>query len=374
MEHIRVLSEEIGVRMAGSPEQEEAVAYAQEQLRGWGYEVQVQPFQATGNLLRDVTVAVAGGEPIEGAAFSGSATGAASGLLIDAGTGREEDFPPDATAAIVLVQRQDVRFSDMAARSLAAGASALVIANSQPGPFQGGFEQEVGLPVITIGQEDGQSLRDRLAAGQIEVTATVSEPRTVRAYNVIARPPGGTCTTISGGHIDSVPWAPGANDNASGSALVLELARVASVAGLSGHCFALFGAEEEGLLGSAFFVSSMSAEQRSALEAYYNYDVVAGNAPPMAIGSQELLDRAGPLAVDLGLDVELSSKTDEIGSDHRSFLDGGVPSLMLTTPDFERIHTPGDVVANLGPAFLEGIAQLGLALLAGESGLPPPPP
>jgi len=75
------------------------------------------------------------------------------------------------------------------------------------------------------------------------------------------------------------------------------------------------------------------------------------------------MNRAGVRAAALGVDVQTSNETRDIGSDHLSFLDANIPALMLTTPDFERIHTPDDTFANLEPAFLDEVAALAFALL-----------
>ena len=365
LEHIRVLSVEIGSRPAGSAQEAAAIAYAREQFERWGYRVDVQPFPVSSDLLRAASLTVEGPERQEFQAvpFLGAAPGAVSGPLLDAGTGRQEEVPADATGAVLLIQRRDVPFVDMAQRARNAGAVAVIVANREPGLFRAGFRTPVDLPVIAIDQADGEVLRGLLAAGPRAASVVVEEGRQVTAHNVIARPEASACRTVSGGHYDSVPAAPGANDNASGSAMVLELARAAAAAGLSGHCFALFGAEEAGLLGSRFFVAELTEEERGTLAAVFNYDVVATDVPPLVLGSAQLLDRAEGLAMRTGLDIQLSPSLRGISSDHLSFLEAGIPALMLTTPGFARIHTAGDTVANLEPTFLETIANLGFALL-----------
>jgi len=371
LEHIRALSVEIGIRPAGSPEEQEAIDYAREQFESWGYDVEVQTFTAAGpDILRLTTVDVEQPEQRHLAAigFRGGGTGDVSGRLVDAGTGREEEFPPDAAGAIVLIQRQDVLFVDMAQRAQQAGAVAAVVANKEPGLFRGEIDLPTELPVVAISQEDGQALQALLAAGPVEVSLSVKAE--VTAHNVIARPEGSACRTLSGGHFDSVPWAAGATDNASGSALVLELARAAAAAHLSGNCFILFAAEEIGLEGSEYFVSQLSVAEHAALQAVFNYDVVGGNAQPLLVGSAELMDRARVLAEGLGVSVQTSNETRDIGSDHLSFLDANIPALMLTTPDFERIHTPDDTFANLEPTFLGEVAELAFALLREVAGAP----
>ena len=89
------------------------------------------------------------------------------------------------------------------------------------------------------------------------------------AYNVIAKPKGAaSCDTVSGGHYDSVPVTGGADDNAAGTASVLELARVVAAMKLTArHCFALFSAEEFGLFGSKAYVEQLIAGPSGRLSA-----------------------------------------------------------------------------------------------------------
>lgn len=356
-----MISQEIGSRPAGSEAEQAAIGYAGDLFEAYGYDVEVQSFVVDApDSWRLATLAAGAIGDVTAITLHGSATANVSGPLVDAGTGQAASFPADAAGAIVLVQRLDVTFNDMARRAEDAGAAGVIIANNEPGGFIGRLEPASALPVVAIDQADGEALRTAIATAPLTVDLAVQALRDVTAFNVIARPPSGVCRTISGGHYDSVPWAPGANDNASGAGLVLELARAAASAGLSGHCFALWGAEELGLFGSAAFAERLSEADRDALEAYYNYDVVAGDEPPLVTGSPELIDRAQALApaeLQTGLDPR------DIGSDHISFLDAGVPALLVTTPAFDLIHTPSDTLEHLEPTFLGELAALGLALL-----------
>lgn len=364
LEHIRALSVDIGARLAGSAQEGEAVDYARERFEGWGYRVEVQPFTVSGpgvTRFSSLVVEEPVGQELRAVAFEGSGSGEVRGRLVDAGTGEEEAYPPETLGAVVLVQRGDVLFADMARRAQQAGAAGVVVANKEPGLFRGAVEPATALPMIAIDQSSGEALRALLAQGAVEVSFSV--PTGVSGRNVIARPQSGPCRTLSGAHYDTVPWAAGANDNASGAGLVLELARATAALGLSSHCFVLFGAEEEGLLGSERFVAQMGEAERAALRAYFNYDVVAGDAPPRLLGSPDLLERAAALAAQAGLPVERDGDPLEIASDHRAFLDAGIPTLLLTTPDFGRIHTAEDTAANLRPTFLGAVAELGFALL-----------
>ncbi|SNR41678.1 M20/M25/M40 family metallo-hydrolase [Blastococcus mobilis] len=74
---------------------------------------------------------------------------------------------------------------------------------------------------------------------------------------------------------DSVLAGPGINDNGSGSAAILEVAEnIAKVKPSNTVRFAWWGAEELGLLGSAHYVNSLSAEQKEDIGLYLNFDMV----------------------------------------------------------------------------------------------------
>jgi aminopeptidase YwaD len=372
IEHIRVLSEEIGRRPSGTDAADEAVDYARGLLEGWGYAVEVQEFTATAGpgVFLQTTVDVTSPEPREIPAFlfDGSGSGDIAAPLIDAGTGLPEEFPADANGAVVLLQREDVPFADMAQRALDAGASAMVVANKEGGGFRGVLDPPSVLPSVAIPKADGDALRELLAAGAVEVSVHV--PSDVLVRNVIARPQNGVCVTVSGGHLDSVPWSPGATDNASGSAAVLELARAAAASGMPGHCFALFGGEEIGLFGSERFVAAFDDTERERFQAYFNYDVVTSKGVPLYLGSTTLADEAGALADELAIEAQRGQLPEDVGSDHLSFLDAALPALMLTTPDFVLIHTPQDTLDNMDTTYLQDILDLGFALLR-EHGLEP---
>jgi hypothetical protein len=84
-----------------------------------------------------------------------------------------------------------------------------------------------------------------------------------------------------GGHYDSVPVSPGANDNGSGTATVLELARVFQDFDTNKEIrFIAFGSEEIGLVGSNYYVSQLSDDEIDRSAAYYNLDMVGTNWEP----------------------------------------------------------------------------------------------
>src|SRR5689334_2609974 len=87
----------------------------------------------------------------------------------------------------------------------------------------------------------------------------------VVAANLLADRPGTSAGPVYlvGAHLDTVPGSPGADDNASGVACLLELARVLPV-DRSDVLLAVFDEEETGLLGAAALAERLSRERRLA--------------------------------------------------------------------------------------------------------------
>ena len=106
----------------------------------------------------------------------------------------------------------------------------------------------------------------------VEFTA---EERT--AYNVIAETADGNDENVvmAGAHLDSVQDGAGINDNGTGSAALLETAiQMQKVKPNNTVRFAWWGAEEEGLLGSEYYVANLSDEEIDDIALYLNFDMI----------------------------------------------------------------------------------------------------
>src|SRR5947207_12598897 len=100
---------------------------------------------------------------------------------------------------------------------------------------------------------------------------------------------------VVGGHLDTVPNTPGANDDASGPAVILELARLARLSPTRMPVvFVAFGAEErrrqsstqsEYALGSKAYIAAMSRNRARALKGMINIDMVGAGSDVQIIGS-----------------------------------------------------------------------------------------
>ena len=182
-------------------------------------------------------------------------------------------------------------------------------------------------------------------------TYTLGE-QTYTSRNVIARraasaPNPDGRTLVIGAHMDSVTAGTGADDNASGVAVMLAAAQaLADVPSEYALVFVAFGAEEVGQRGSRHFVDALSEAERAQIVAMFNVDTVgAGDFAYVYAGAHTEHDdfrqpyTAGPdwvrelalaRAARLGVPMSTSPPTSWAGttgtwSDHAPFVEAGVP-------------------------------------------------
>jgi Iap family predicted aminopeptidase len=366
-EHVRHFTQAIGARVAGTENEIEARDYAKRVFESYGYDVQVQEFPFDGTRYRSASVQSDAGE-IAAVMLGGSPSGSVSGPIVAAGLGRPEEFPAGGLGgAIALVERGDLTFVKKAENAAAAGAGAVIVFNNTDGLLIAEAEG-IALPMVAITREDGQALL-RVAQAPAARASVNAPPAGRAAFNVIARPRGATaCATVAGGHYDSVPGVEGADDNASGAAGVLELARVVAANRLPGNtCFALFGAEEFGLFGSLAFVEAMSDAEINGLRAMLNLDVIGTGVPMTLIGSDDLVELARIEAQEIGVDARIGDVPVGSGSDHFSFERAGVPVVFFYRHD-SLIHTQQDALDRIVPQSLDETITVAYRVLQALNG------
>ena len=160
----------------------------------------------------------------------------------------------------------------------------------------------------------------------------------------------------------------GADDNASGTATVLALAEALSKQPTRARnvVFALWSAEELGLVGSAEFVSAppLPIEQ---MDAYINFDMVGrmqdNKLTAQATGTSpvwpSVLERANVAA---GFDLTLQEDPYQ-PTDVASFNQSGVPSLSFTTGAHVDYHKPSDTADKIDYADLDRVADFATAIV-----------
>ncbi|MXQ62802.1 M20/M25/M40 family metallo-hydrolase [Actinomadura rayongensis] len=159
---------------------------------------------------------------------------------------------------------------------------------------------------------------------------------------VLGRTSGGAAgrVVVVGAHLDSVPEGPGINDNATGVAVILSVARQISRTPLRNRVrFAFWGAEEDGLRGSEHYVTTLSKAERAKIALALNFDMLGsvngvrgvydGDAslgaekdPPAGSGAIEAVFR--DYYASRGLPVTDSPYTGR--SDYGPFVKAGIPA------------------------------------------------
>jgi hypothetical protein len=188
--------------------------------------------------------------------------------------------------------------------------------------------------------------------------------------------------------VDIGDWtgpAPGANDNATGVAVLLEVARLlADFRPRAAIYLVAFSAEETGLQGSRHLVE---AGLPRAVSAVAIFDIVGNSSGPSGPNALRVFS-AGPegsdsrllarWAADLGaawvpeLPVRVQDSLDRPGrySDHVPFHEAGVAAVRFIE-DGEHVelqHNPFDTADRVDPVFLRRVARLALALAVGLAG------
>jgi hypothetical protein len=182
-------------------------------------------------------------------------------------------------------------------------------------------------------------------------------------------------------HLDSVNHegnassrAPGADDNASGSAGILEIAEA-----LRDHRSAhdlqlvLFGGEEQGLYGSLDFVARMAPATRARIVSVINMDMIARRNTQQASVLLEGAPLAQPLLEALAeaaatyTSLQVQTSLNPFNSDHVPFLDAGIPAVLTiegTDSANTDIHTDNDTIETLNFALMAEILRLNVATIA----------
>jgi len=364
--HVLALAEDIGSRPAGSDAERQAAQYISQQFITYGYQTEEQQF-TFGYYVETAALEVLAPAPLSlnPRPLRLSGGGEVTAELVPAGLGRPQDFPPEGLEGrIALTERGDLSFSEKVTNAAAAGAAAVVIYNNVEGLFRGDLQEESPIPALSLSQAEGRQLQALLEEGPLTVRLSVqSGQETETSQNIIARSPQDDCQVIVGAHYDSVAAGPGANDNASGSATLLEIARVLDLANQGeGVCFVAFGAEETVLSGSRHFVAALTSQGQTSPQAMVNLDMVGVGAEWQLMGSPSLVEKIDQEAAALGLDPVPTGP--RLSGDHLSFMDAGIPAIFIHRFEDPHYHTESDRAEFVEPQLLEEAAKLALLALA----------
>ena len=186
---------------------------------------------------------------------------------------------------------------------------------------------------------------------------------------------------------DTLGVHPGADDNASGDAVVLQLAKYFKKArSPRSIIFAFFGAEEQGLVGSKQFIEWMKQDDAlrknlpdniKGIVAMVNLDMVGRmrdhamsvSGTGTSSGFKAMAEKAAEQT-----NLNISCTPDGYGpSDHASFVAAEIPVLFLTTGGHMEYHTPDDVPSTLNYDGMQQTLDFSKALITQLASMPTTP-
>ena len=261
-----------------------------------------------------------------------------------------------------------VRRSAIAQELANAGAVAMMIESDKPDRMlytsAAGIYPGAPLPMLSIAKEDTLLLRRLLAKSEVTIELDVQnsfDKNPGKERNVIADLPGTSPQEIVllGAHFDSWDTGAGANDDGSGIAAILEVARILKSLDLKTKAtirFAFFSGEEQACLGSRAYIEN----HKNELDHHWTaLTMDSGAQMPLGFAlngrtdlqqpARHLLTRLKPLGAGA---VDLSGSLD---NDDETFIVAGIPSLdLLVVPEDSDIrhHAITDTVDKIDPRAL----------------------
>lgn len=349
------------------------------------------------------------------APFGFSGSGNVEAPLVYAGSGVNTPGsppPPPVDGMIVVVEAgtpgasglySDPHFKGTVSVGRGARGVVLLLPDGAPLPSVAGETRPfLGAPVVAVAGSAAAAVREAARAGETGRLEVRVEPLNAQVSNVIALLPGSDPAlrdevVVVGAHFDHLGRGGegsmdpdsrsihnGADDNASGTAGILEMARLLAAGPRPARSvlFIGFNGEERGLLGSAHYVANPARPLASTV-AMINLDMVgrlrANTLTVYGLGTAPewngVLDGANPVS---GPALTLSKLADGYGpSDHASFYGRGIPVLHFFTNTHTEYHRPSDDWETVNGPGIERIAAFGAEVVrrvVGTAGTPPVTP
>ena len=281
----------------------------------------------------------------------------------EAGRGQADTHFRQALRDFLVAEGVVATFDRGSNSDMAAGGSDLTWQQQRPDggtifPSGGGSRDAAGqgVPGVTIAVEHYNRMVRLLEKGvpvkvELDIQAQFHDETTMNGFNTVADLPGSDLASeivLLGAHLDSHPYATGATDNATGSAAIMEAVRILKAAGLKPRRtirVALWGGEEQGLLGSRAYVREHLADvetmslkpEHAKISAYFNSDNGTGRVRGVWLQSNLAV---GPIfeqwtapLKDLG--VTILGPRSVTATDHVSFDEVGVPAFQFLVDRLE---------------------------------------
>lgn len=360
--HLRELCLRIGSRHVGSEGERRSAAYIETVLRDYGHETVREDYPTTGWEVQGgalVDVLTGASIPMQPCFFSNAVSIEDELLWLDASALADID-PVVVRGRLCVVnfpgEVGNVQVRNRLAEQLdEAGAAAAIFPSDQVHAINTKIERSPFLRQLGVAAVSGGTLMHMHAAGR-RVCRLVIQARTFAhtSANVIARVQAGPRKAVFGAHYDTAPLTQGASDNASGTAALLEAARL--LKGRTGDWsvdFVAFSAEEyipdELPPGSGDYVRRHADAPPSW---FMNFDSIG-----FRVGATDALQVGLPERLPV-LPTRLPVKAYSGAGDDLSFHSIGVPTMWYhTASPYKCIHTPADAYEGIDVSRLAAIVD-----------------
>ena len=404
-QYLTELSDDIGPRVTGSPEDQRAIDWGVAKMRAIGLEnVHTEKFSiwrgwTRGSAKAELTSPIRRPLHIDAMGWTGSTP--AGGVEAEVVAANNFDFDTELKninrfkGKIVLIISQGatnksgdmifVQFGDFLRAAAKAGAIAVIGGQGGFGS-EGlnlthtgilGFAADFALPVVSMTQEDQGQLERNVASGKntrmrIDVQNSFSTGP-VESANVVGEIRGREHPEeilVVGAHLDSWDLSEGSTDNGMGSASVLAAAQAIVRAGVKPRRtlrFVLFSGEEQGLLGSFAYVKQHQSEMANHLGDLV-LDEGQGPVKELQMGGRDDLVAVMQPFLNQTANIRPVKVNDklEFGTDDGPFVMAGLPGINMRqdSPDYKYTHhSAADALEAVKPEVLTQDATL-MALTA----------
>jgi aminopeptidase YwaD len=390
--HIERLCE-CGDRFVGTAGDASALEYVKAEFAKLGLEISLSPIRVPGFVDGGAHLSMGDRSFDAIPAYFAPSTpaGDISAPVVYVGTGETRDYEGlDVQGKIVLIQERGLGYArfwlgTFAAEAARLGAVGMIVVHPMPWPYR--MSMEAGnsrienrfcaerLPAVCVSSVDGQEIMYRLGQGGEAARATLrvtTELGDVDSAFVVARSPGSEPSLpgiVLEAHRDN-GIAPGANDNGSGTGILLELARVLSSIEHRRDLYFISSTAEEGVTQGAWtFVRDHEKDLIANTRAMLNLDMVGvggrlnlvemglwPDSPP--IPHPEWLNvLLEEIAADFG--YHLGRMTAEWGvAEEARYIVAGVPSAWFWKPDDPYYHSVHDTVDKIDGNSLKAVGDI----------------
>ena len=381
--HMLALCDSFNSRFAGTQEERSAGDYIMDCFSRYGLEnIHPEPFEMPGWERGTARLVLLDGKTeieIPCLALPGTPACDLETEIIDVGSGGPDDYSrlsQPAAGKIVLTNSEGLGRMEKYMAAVEAGVAVFIFGSNQPGMLAPTGSIGKDTPAIGLAHEHAARIRRQISKGPLRARLVLtSAVHPVTARNIVGEIPGtdpGQGYIVACGHYDGHDIAQGAGDNAAGTAVVMEAARL--LAPLREHLqagirFVLFSGEELGLFGSYAYAAA-HADEMDTIRAIFNMDVV-GMAMPLVLLPQSSPELSAwfktlPLE-DLDVKINEDPKVFIMNSDHFPFSAKGVQAVWAVTSRPASGggwgHTAADTLDKVEPRLLRQTAAAATRLL-----------